>query len=176
MAVSPKNHYSAIEPAKPRRRWLQFRLRSLLWLLAAAAAMLVAWRAFVEPYRRQHQTAQLIKKLGGRIESVPPPRWLPQFGHNLEKIVLIDVADRDDPAEYLEAVAVLPALETLVVGGPQFGDQQLRRLHGLETLRGLVLDSTEVTDAGLAEIQAALPAWKFIAAHGERSWQLKRQS
>jgi hypothetical protein len=49
-------------------------------------------------------------------------------------------------------VAALTDLETLVVGGPQFGDEELRRLHGLRSLRGLVLDSTEVTDAGLAEI------------------------
>ena len=79
--------------------------------------------------------------------SVEAPTWIPRFGHNLRKIVLVDVADRDDPEEYLAALAALPAFETLVVGGPQFGDQQLRRLHGRQILRSLVLDCTDVTDA-----------------------------
>ncbi len=39
--------------AKPRRRWFQFSLRSLLIAVTLAAGLLVAWRAYVEPYRRQ---------------------------------------------------------------------------------------------------------------------------
>jgi Leucine-rich repeat (LRR) protein len=128
----------------------------LLLLLTAAASLLVTWRVYTEPYRAQGQSARLAEL--GRIVFAQPPAWIPRFGQNLQKIVLVDVADRDDPEEYLEAVTALPGLETLVVGGPQFGDKQLRRLYGLRSLHGLVLDSTEVAEAGLAEIQQALPA------------------
>jgi len=39
--------------AKPRRRWFQFSLRSLLIAVTLVAGLLMAWRAYVEPYRRQ---------------------------------------------------------------------------------------------------------------------------
>ncbi len=142
---------------KVAKRWMKFVAVSL-WIVTAGVVLLSIWLLVFQPYRRQQQTAKLVAMLGGRIVTVEAPWWLPRFGNDLQKIELIDVAHCDDPAEYLEAVAALPDLETLVVGGPQFGDEQLRRLHGLQTLRGLVLDCTEVTDASLAEIQEALPA------------------
>jgi hypothetical protein len=158
MSASPETQNASIARPKPRLRWLQFRLLTLLLVVTGVALSLGAWRTCIEPYRRQRQTAQLVAKLEGRFVMSEGVDWLPYFGKDLRKLVLVDLADRDDPAEYLDAVAALPALETLVVGGPKFGDEQLRRLHRLHTLRGLVLDSTEVTDAGLAEIQQALPA------------------
>ncbi len=38
---------------KPKRRWFQFSLRSMLVAITLAAGLLVAWRGYVEPYRRQ---------------------------------------------------------------------------------------------------------------------------
>ena len=70
----------------------------------------------------------------------------------------MNVADCDDPAAYIDHVAALPAIETLVVGGSAFTDEHLKRLHGLTTLSGLVLDCTEVTDEGLAALAQALPS------------------
>ena len=43
------------------------------------------------------------------------------------------------------------------VGGNAFTDAELQQLHGLSSLQGLVLDSTNVTDAGLAALQQAMP-------------------
>ena len=39
-----------------RRRWSQFSLRTLLIVVTLAAGLLVAWRAYVEPYRRQRES------------------------------------------------------------------------------------------------------------------------
>ena len=39
--------------AKPRRRWFQFSLRTLLIVVTLVAGLLVAWRVYVEPYRRE---------------------------------------------------------------------------------------------------------------------------
>ena len=36
-------------PNKPRRRWFQFSLRTLLIVVMLAASLLVAWRMYVEP-------------------------------------------------------------------------------------------------------------------------------
>ncbi len=41
------------DPPKPRCRWFQFSLRSLLIAVTLVAGLLVAWRVYVEPYRRQ---------------------------------------------------------------------------------------------------------------------------
>ncbi len=127
-------------------------------LLAVLAGLLVAWRAYLEPYRRQQQTIELVKKLGGRVVTAESPDWLRRLsGDDCQNVVLVDLADRDAPAEYLDTVVSLPALETLVVGGAAFGDQELQRLRHIRTLSGLVLDCTEVTPTGLAELRSALP-------------------
>lgn len=39
--------------AKPKRRWFQYSLRTLLIVVTLAAGLLVAWQVYVEPYRRQ---------------------------------------------------------------------------------------------------------------------------
>jgi len=45
-----------VQPPKPRRRWFQFSLRSLLIAVTLVAGLLAAWRVYVEPYRRQRLT------------------------------------------------------------------------------------------------------------------------
>ncbi len=109
--------------AKPRRRRFQFSLRTLLIAVTLVAGLLVAWRAYVEPYRRQREVMALIKELGGRYTTEPGgPVWMRDwFGaDNFQNIVLVDVADCDDPEKYLGQVASLPRLESLVVGSQKF--------------------------------------------------------
>ncbi len=36
-------------PIKPRRRWFQFSLRTLLIVVTLAAGLMVAWRVYFEP-------------------------------------------------------------------------------------------------------------------------------
>ena len=56
-------------PSKPRRRWFQFSLRSLLIAVTLFAGLLVAWRVYVEPYRRQRETMKLFEELGSRYKT-----------------------------------------------------------------------------------------------------------
>ena len=42
---------------KPKRRWFQFSLRTLLLLTAASAVLLGLWAIYVEPYRAQSRAA-----------------------------------------------------------------------------------------------------------------------
>ena len=62
--------------AKPRRRCLQFSLRTLLIVVTLAAGLLVVWRVYVEPYRRRlgHQfhrcTNRVMFVFPARTESV----------------------------------------------------------------------------------------------------------
>ncbi len=117
--------------AKPRRRWFQFSLRTLLIAVTLAAGLLVAWRhVYVKPYLRQLETMKLIEKLGGNYTLEPADKWVRRLcGDDLQNIVLVDVADCDDPDKYLEQIASLPRLETLVVGTQSFTDKHLSRLN-----------------------------------------------
>ncbi len=145
---------------RPRRRWLQISLRRLLLLIAlvAVAALAASW--YEAPFRRQREAMAAIERAGGSYQAVPAgPAWLRRlFGEDaFRNVTLVNVADCDEPAAYIDHIAALPALETLVVGGLAFADEHLRQLHGVTTLSGLVLDCTEVTDEGIAAICGALP-------------------
>ena len=65
------------QPPKSRRRWFQFSLRTLLIAVTLVACLLMAWRVYVEPYRRQRETMALIKELGGSYKAEPGgPEWM----------------------------------------------------------------------------------------------------
>jgi hypothetical protein len=135
--------------ARPTGRWFQISLRTLLALVTLAAVGAGTWRWYTEPFRRQRLAMAVFEEVGGGYQAtVAGPAWLRRlFGEGrFQNIILVNVADCDDPAAYVDHVAALPAIESLVVGGRAFTDEHLRRLHGLTTLRHLVVDCTKVTD------------------------------
>jgi hypothetical protein len=139
-------------------RWFQFRLRTLLAVVALCAVAAFAWRTLADafPYREQRRTAALVEELGGRYETAEASAWHRRlFGGDLRNLVLVDLADIDAPERYIEAVARLPELETLVVGGEAFTDEHLGKLRGTASLRHLVLDSTSVSDEAVAALRSA---------------------
>jgi hypothetical protein len=152
-----------------RRRFFQFRLRTLLALIALIAVGLFAFRLYIEPFRRQRETMGLIERLGGTYQTSAATSWQRQmFGGDFQNITRVDLADCDDPAAYLERVADLPMLRVLVVGGPAFGDEHLRQLHSLGTLQNLVLDSAAVSDKAIQELRQRIPG-AFIYLSERRS-------
>ncbi len=141
-----------------RRRWYQFRLRTLLLGVTLAALVALAYRTCVEPYAQQRRAMEVIRELGGAYRTSGPTLWQRQlFGADHQNLQSVSLADCDDPDRYVSYIARLPAIQTLVVGGEQFTDAHLRRLSRLSTLRTLILDSTEVSEAGLAAWQQRLP-------------------
>jgi len=151
-------------PAQKRRRWFQFRLRSLLILVAVTAVALAAFRIWVEPYRRQQAAISVIKDLGGTFKTEASDVWLRRwfgaeriFGYELQDLVVVDLADCEEPHAYLNHIRRLPALRTLVVGRDSFTDEHLDSLRELISLKWLVLDYTSVTNDGIAELMQALP-------------------
>ena len=71
-------------------------------------------------------------------------------------LIIVDLADCEDPSAYLEQVASLTCLETLVVGSQKFTDEHLSRLKRLTNLSRLVLDSTSVSDDGIGTLKQTL--------------------
>src|SRR4051812_35874780 len=66
---------------RPRgRRWLQFRLRSLLGLMLTVCLLLGWFRWHVHSYERQHQALKALARLDPYIGVEPgTPRWLAPF-------------------------------------------------------------------------------------------------
>jgi hypothetical protein len=120
--------------------------------------LVVTWRAYLEPYRRQRETMEFIQRLGGTYEAGEATAWQRRlFGADFQNLTLANVADLDEPAAYLPRIERLPCLEILAVGGQAFGDEHLLRLQPLTTLRQLLLDSTEVSEPAVAELRRHLP-------------------
>jgi hypothetical protein len=139
--------------ARPRRRWYQFGLRTLFVLTTGIIGLLLLWRIYIEPYRRQREAMEVIKQLGGTFETTEAATWQRRlFGKDFQNITRVDLAYCDDVDEYFRHIAVLPHLERLTVGGANFGDEHLSRLD-LPSLQQLVLDSTRETRAGIGDFQ-----------------------
>jgi hypothetical protein len=149
--------------ARPKRRWYQFRLRTLLVVMTAVALVFIAYGAYIEPYTQQRRAMEVIAELNGTYQSSGPTAWQRRlFGEDHQNLIVVDLRDSGDPDRYVPYLARLPAIETLVVGGDEFGDGHLRRLSGLSTLKALMLDSTSVTDEALAAWQER---WPEVAVH-----------
>ena len=60
---------------RPSRRWFQFSLRGLLLLILLVAVGAFAYRIYLEPYRRQREAIEVVKKLGGAFETAEATAW-----------------------------------------------------------------------------------------------------
>lgn len=123
-------------------RWApRFGLRTLLLAVTAAA---LGMSAVTRPARRQQAAVAHVRKLGGYVlydyeligESRPMgwswrSRWLGE--------------------DYAASVG------RVYLSGPGVTDASLAPLYGLPHLREVVLETTNVSDAGAAALQQALP-------------------
>ncbi len=146
------NTRAASQSARPRLSRYQFSLRGALLFVTLIVLGLVAWRAYEEPYREARGVMALVERLGGRCATrAGGPAWL----RNPE-ITLIDLSDAQSE-DYLDFIVGLPRLETLIVGGDDFTDEHLAKLGRIRSLRGLVLDSTDVSDEAICQLRTHLP-------------------
>src|SRR5438093_20618 len=122
--------------ARKPRRWWQFSLRALMFLVLLIAVGLLVCREYLKPYWRQQQTVTLVEKLGGSCQTAEAGKWWLRMLGSTHNVTQVNVADCDDPDTYLRDVAQLPAIELLIVGGRGFTDQHASRLHRLRTLSG----------------------------------------
>ena len=146
------------QPQKPKRRWFQFSLRTLLIVVTLIAGLLVAWRVYVEPYRRQLETMKLIEELGGNYKTEPGgPAWMRDwFGaDNFRNIVEISLYGDMDTIVSDADLAHLKGLTNLrkLVLDRCGSDAGLAHLKGLTSLRELSLFQASVSDVGLAHLK-----------------------
>src|SRR5262245_29899388 len=79
---------------EPRLRapgWLQFRLRTLLLVVALVAALLTAFRIYIEPYQQQRRSMEVVKDLGGSFHTGEAEPWQRRlFGADFQNLTLVN--------------------------------------------------------------------------------------
>jgi hypothetical protein len=151
--------------SKPRRRWFQYSLRTLL-VLMLAACIGMGWIAMKrQQARRGREAAEAIERLGGKVfwSNADSPEesgawaWLRKLlGDDLfvhpDDVVIHSRAQviADAGLEHLKG---LTQLETLYIDSDQITDAGLQHLQGLTHLRDLMLVNTQVSDSGLAHLR-----------------------
>lgn len=162
-----------MEPTKPnpppaKRRWPQYRLRTLLLAMLLASIGLSWFAVKVAQARKQRTAVDVVLQLRGQVEYYPVfggdprtsvPAWLLHtLGEDFfASVAVVDLsrtrlADRDleHLAEHLQR---LPRLWELDLAGTQIGNAGFEYLKDLTQLRSLDLIGTQVTDAGLIQLR-----------------------
>jgi hypothetical protein len=162
--------------AKPRRRWFQFSLRTLLIVVAILSVPLgwVGWKK--GQVQRERATITWVKKMGGEVHIGPnrekgwweesTDKW---FGERVRSVILNNkqVSDLSPLAESkslrflrlddtqvsdLSPLAEMKSLETLYLENTQVSD--VSPLAELKNLKWLKLNNTQVSDLSpLAELK-----------------------
>jgi hypothetical protein len=158
------------ETCKPRRRWFQYSLRSLM-LAMFLASLAMSWVAVgMRRARQQKKVVEDIRGLGGDIRydyefdhsghllpraSPPGPAWLRNLVGEDLFVAVVEVhfyTSRVTDAD-VEDLKGLRDLKTLVLCRSRVTDAGLEHLKGLAQLEALGLGSTKVTDAGLEHLK-----------------------
>lgn len=167
------------EPPPPPRGRFQFRLTTLL--ASAALAAVLSWSAARRYGDAVDQRAALtrIGELGGiamfdyqevrpddfQLDAKPPiPSWAADgLAEELFRTpVHVDLSGTAIDDETLTLVGRLSALRTLILNDTQIGDAGLRHLTDLGRLRFLYLRGTRTTEAGALGLEQALPGCLVI--------------
>jgi hypothetical protein len=167
----------------PRRRRLQYSLRSLL-VLTFAASLVMSWLAVRwERDRRVRRAVARLEELGAEIDTNLPhdpdparagyflviidsKRWsgkpddLRLLAH-LPNLLLLNLADISLDDDACRLLGTLESLVSLDIGGP-VTDRELDHLAGLKNLDTLALCGASVTDARVGRLFEQLPALRQV--------------
>ena len=163
------------EERPKRRRWFQFRLRTLIISVLLLSLPLSWFATRVEMARRQREAAEVIRQLGGEISydwdiiysqhrslmGLREPNtltWILRATLDKEFSDVVAVTLRDDPPDAdLAILKAFPNLRSLEVVCIPVTDEGIRNIAGVTTLRSLLLDNTGITMAGVKKLGVALP-------------------
>ncbi|MCE9546761.1 MAG: hypothetical protein K8T25_14875 [Planctomycetia bacterium] len=149
---------------KPKRRWFQYRLQTLLILTAIIAVAMTWWSLRVRP---QQNAVAALRQIGCQFEydsRLPftggmkdPPKWptwlldavgVDYFGTVKYVIFLAGATDTD-----LKPLQALTTVQGLCLMNGNISDAGLEQLKNLTALKGLNLYDTQVTDAGIEHLK-----------------------
>ena len=146
---------------KPRRRWLQFSLRTLLVLMLVFGCGFGWFAHEVQQARAQREAVKAIEELGGMVYCEPASGGMIRNRSGLGREVaggrLVWGRSGYRETQVTDAGLVhlrgLTQLRLLYLNNTQVTDAGLAHLRGLTQLQELDLASTQVTDAGLEHLR-----------------------
>ena len=161
----------------PKRRWFQFKLRTLLMVVLVLSLPLSWFAVRMEKARRQVEAAMVIQRLGGdvrynydlrwaRWSSADPPDSMRRlvgnelalavcnccYGLNINWVECEEISD-----EQMSCLTKLDTLEYLCLEDCRITDRGLKHLMEAQSLRYAELYGTQVTPEGVKRLQEALP-------------------
>lgn len=163
-----KRHNAAMEaePSKRKRRWYQFRLRTLLIVMLVAAIPCAMLGRKIARKRQERAATATIAKWGGKVkydyegnqDAIPPgPEWLRWiFGNDFFSDVVGVYFPRQATPDDSGLAAIeeeLPQLRDLGLYKARITDDGLKHLNRLTQLESLNLDETQLTDKGMSHIK-----------------------
>ncbi len=148
--------------SKPKRRWYQYTLRTLLALMTLAAMVLAAWKTYIAPFQNQAQAMERLLVIPGMPGSAPEVRaepalpgwlrWMPGSG-SLVRVTFVKLEHTGVTDDDLSCLADLPHVERLYLAATGISDKGLQHVRGLSRLRRLSLWNTAVTDGGIEHLR-----------------------
>lgn len=140
---------------KPKRRWVQFSMRTML---AVVSVSCVALAVRVAPAERQRRAVAAIQALGGNVTYVvnkstvsPFWRWLPRAYR--DKVAEVSITGTQVTDAELAHLQNLTGLQEIYLYGTRLTDAGLDHLKHLTSLQELELNHNQVTDTGLAHLK-----------------------
>ena len=142
-----------VDVLNSKRRWFQFRLRTLLIFVLIC---LIPYCWFLVRVHRQREAVAAIEKGGGSVEygELHGPAWLRKLlgDKYFAYVVSASLAPQTTDAD-LEHLDGLTEVRGLLLTNTNITDAGLEHLKGLTQLQQLVLTDTKITDAGLKHLK-----------------------
>jgi hypothetical protein len=160
-----------VEPPKRKRRWFQFRLRTLM-IFTLICAIPCAWLGRkIDKKRREREAVDVIQRLGGYVQyeyqsmpggpprQPPGPEWLRSLlGEDFfNEVDFVALQKLSEPESHRRTE--LNQVYGMKLNGRNVADAAMERLEGLTRLHHLYLTNSEVSDGylirleGLTELQ-----------------------
>ena len=171
----------ARESKKPKRRWYQYSLRTLLLFMTLVACGFGWLGVKVQKARRQKAAVEALVKLGAWVQfdygcdangddqgapDIPGPEWLRSIvGDDYFRTVrTVLVLPKIKTADAVPFVREFTQLESLQSFHTDLTDSGLEQLQNLRHLKELKINGTDVTDAGL-EYLKGMAELKYVNVH-----------
>ena len=144
MSFRKRSQYNdSVNTAKQKRRWFQFRLRTLL-ILVLLVSLLLAWFASeLQQAENQREIVEWVRERGGYV--------LYDYQSRNGKDVLNSLPGRERVREFI-GDDLFAEVTVVSLYNTQATDAEMKRLQPLTGLETLDIQATKVTDIGLEHL------------------------